>query len=295
MVALPALGRASPSLEFPDASVSGSGEVAPELLRPPPLGRPIRLFDSIDAAAGNLDGGRIVTFEWSEGSCGRVFRAPVLRSSREEYDNGRSRARELVSEGGEGVVAVLVVLVPRDARFDCEYTPVPGPVERFRPVIPAVVEYAYSPADGTGRNVGVAGREVGVGTELVVAVVLRLAPERRDCGRRIPVFVLLNKEPPLSLWTAGDAADVEAPRRNAVGAEGLETRLRSLSVSFAGDGESSMMSTQPDVSATGVLAAFVSMSALLLPTISFASAGLPLKEFDLIVLAVGVYVEVAGE
>jgi len=63
-LALPALGRAGPSFKFPEISVSGSGEVAPELLRPPPLGRPIRLFDSIDdAAAGSLEGGRIVTFE----------------------------------------------------------------------------------------------------------------------------------------------------------------------------------------------------------------------------------------
>jgi hypothetical protein len=188
-----------------------------------------------------------------------------------------------------------VVLVPRDARLGCEY---PGPVERFRPVIPAVEEYAYSPADGTGMNVGVAGREVGVGIELVVAVVLRLAPERRDCGRRIPVFVLLNKELPLSLWTGGDAADVEAPRRYAVGAEGLEVRLRSLSASFAGDGESSMISTQPDVSATGVLAAFVSMSALLRPIMGLAvrsSVGLPLNEFDLTVLAIDVFIEATGE
>lgn len=79
-VALPALGL----LEFEDVSVSGCGEVAPELLRPPPLGLPIRLFDSIEAAAGNLDGGRIVIFEWSEGSCGRVLRPSVLRSSRAE-------------------------------------------------------------------------------------------------------------------------------------------------------------------------------------------------------------------
>jgi hypothetical protein len=176
--------------------------------------------------------------------------------------------------------------------------PVTGPVERFRPVIPAVEEYAYSPADGTGRNVGVAGREVGVGIELVVAVVLRLAPERRDCGRRIPAFVLLNKELPLSLCDVGDTADVEAPRRKAVGAEGLEVRLRSLSASFTGDGESSIMSTHPDVSAAGVLAAFVSMSALLLTRLGFtlrSSPGFVRSEFDLAMLAVGVFIEVVGE
>jgi len=43
----------------------------------------------------------------------------------------------------------------------------------------------------SGSNVGVAGREVGVGIELPVVVVLRLAPERRDVGRRIPVFFVL--------------------------------------------------------------------------------------------------------
>jgi hypothetical protein len=193
---------------------------------------------------------------------------------------------------------VLVVLVPREARFGCEYTPPPWPVDRFRPVIPAVEEYAYSPADGTGRNVGVAGREVGVGIELVVAVVLRLAPERRDCGRRIPVFVLLNKELPLSLCNVGDTADVEAPRRKAVGADGLEVRLRSLSESFTGDGESSMIRTHPDVSAAGVLAAFVSMSALRLARLGFtlrSSTGFARTEFDLAILVVGVFVEVLGE
>lgn len=37
---------------------------------------------------------------------------------------------------------------------------------------------------GRGKEVGVAGRDDGVGMELTVAVVLILAPERRDCGRR---------------------------------------------------------------------------------------------------------------
>lgn len=35
---------------------------------------------------------------------------------------------------------------------------------------------------GKGRCVGVAGRDEGVGKELPVAVVLRLAPERRETG-----------------------------------------------------------------------------------------------------------------
>jgi hypothetical protein len=36
---------------------------------------------------------------------------------------------------------------------------------------------------GTGRNVGVAGRDDGVGIELPEAAVLTLAPDSRDCGR----------------------------------------------------------------------------------------------------------------
>lgn len=48
---------------------------------------------------------------------------------------------------------------------------------------------------GTGRNVGVVGRETGVGIELTVLVVafvltLLLPSESRDCGRRMPVVVV---------------------------------------------------------------------------------------------------------
>lgn len=55
-----------------------------------------------------------------------------------------------------------------------------GPFERFRPLRPAVEGCPYKLDDGTGRKVGVAGRDEGVGIELVVAVVLRLAAESRD-------------------------------------------------------------------------------------------------------------------
>lgn len=162
-----------------------------------------------------------------------------------------------------------------------------GPVERFNPLIPVEL-WAYSPPVGTGRKVGVAGREDGVGIELVVAIVLRLAPESRDCGRRIPVFiVLLNKEPPLSFEIVGDTAEVEAPGRKAACAEGLDTRLRSLSTSLTGEGESSIMSTHPEVSAAGVLFTLVSISALRLAGVGFAarsSAALDRIDADLVVL-----------
>lgn len=93
---------------------------------------------------------------------------------------------------------------------------------------------------------GVAGRETGVGIELVV-VVLRLPADSLDCGRRIPVFIalcirllgLLGPE-------AGEGIDVEPPERNAVGAEGLESLRLSLSLSFGGEGESSMIRTHPE-------------------------------------------------
>lgn len=93
--------------------MSGNGDTPAELLRPPPFGRPIRLFDS---AAGNLEGARIVVLDWSDGSCGRALTASLLRSSREEYENGRSRGRDSLSEGGDGVAAGL----PNDVRFCCE-------------------------------------------------------------------------------------------------------------------------------------------------------------------------------
>jgi len=50
-------------------------------------------------------------------------------------------------------------------------------VERFKPVAPAVEAWAYNPEVGTGRNVGVEGREAGVGMELVVLAEVILAPD----------------------------------------------------------------------------------------------------------------------
>jgi hypothetical protein len=62
--------------------MSGNGDTPPELLRA--LGRPIRLFDiAVEEDADNLDGGRMVIFDWREGSLGRALRL-LVRSSREE-------------------------------------------------------------------------------------------------------------------------------------------------------------------------------------------------------------------
>lgn len=92
-----------------------------------------------------------------------------------------------------------------------------------------------------GRNVGVAGRDIGVGIELVVVVVLKLPPESRDEGRRRPEFVVFVKD-----W----GASAVLGKRNEVGAVGvgLVARRLSPSRSFRGDGESSMIRTQPDES-----------------------------------------------
>ena len=75
---------------------------------------------------------------------------------------------------------------PSDPRFGEENTGVDGADGRF--TLPPL---EYSEAVGTGRNVGVVGRETGVGIELTVLVValvltLLLPSESRDCGRRIP-------------------------------------------------------------------------------------------------------------
>ena len=44
---------------------------------------------------------------------------------------------------------------------------------------------------GNGRNVGVAGREVGVGSMLDVVEVLKVDPDSREEGRRVPAVVIL--------------------------------------------------------------------------------------------------------
>jgi len=125
-------------------------------------------------------------------------------------------------------------------------------MERFDPGV-----LVRNPLGDSGSNVGVAGREVGVGIELPVVVVLKLAPERRDAGRRIPVlgipvFFVLGLRANEPLPKVGEDVVIprlEDPEWHAVGLVGLETRRLSLWRSlFTGDGESSMTNTQPDVS-----------------------------------------------
>lgn len=69
------------------------------------------------------------------------------------------------------------------AEFDpSEIRLIPTPAEPFP--MPDAYLLEYKLEMGRGKEVGVAGRDGGVGMELTVVVVLILAPERRDCGRR---------------------------------------------------------------------------------------------------------------
>jgi hypothetical protein len=99
---------------------------------------------------------------------------------------------------------------------------------------------------GTGRNVGVVGRETGVPIDVDVAV---------DADSRLvvrpalpPMFVVAE----IALRVSPLRADADCKRGRAVGL--IERReARSFALSFTGDGESSMMSTQPLESATDEL------------------------------------------
>ena len=103
----------------------------------------------------------------------------------------------------------MPVLAPKEDRLLApRWLVLSGPVERLRP--PEVG--AYKPDVGTGRSVGVVGREVGVGMEVDVAVValrlevvvLMLPPERRDCGRFMPEPMLLWPRPASLEGLVGD-------------------------------------------------------------------------------------------
>jgi len=81
---------------------------------------------------------------------------------------------------------------------------------------------------------------------LIVVAVLWLSPERRDCGLRLLIELNLEK--------VGEDAEVGISLRKELGAEGLDTRLRSFSMSFTGEGVSSMIRTHPDALGSGVVA-----------------------------------------
>lgn len=154
-------------------------------------------------------------------------------------------------EGGD--IGELVLLLPNEARL----LNAPDP-DRFRSC-----EDEYMPELGIGRKVGVVGRDIGVGIELevlVVALVLMLLlpsveVDKRDCGLLLfkGAAVCDNALGARLGILEGDGEGCIVSGRKAEGALGLEVRRLSLSLSFTGDGVSSMISTQPDVSPAGVL------------------------------------------
>lgn len=100
-----------------------------------------------------------MTFGDSGGGGGKLL---FVEAASDPMDVGRSRKRS----GGWRNDVGEEFADPNEERFGAG----PGPVDRFigRPE-------AYIPPDGTGRKVGVDGRDVGVGIELVVETVLVLA------------------------------------------------------------------------------------------------------------------------
>ncbi len=106
-----------------------------------------------------------------------------------EVEEDISRGERPLSDKKLASVGESLVVDPNDDLLK-KVSPklVPG---RLMPVAPAVEECAYSPGLGSGMNVGVAGREIGVGIELTVAVVLILLRpsvevDSRDCGLLVP-------------------------------------------------------------------------------------------------------------
>jgi hypothetical protein len=109
---------------------------------------------------------------------------------------------------------------------------------------------AYRPLDGTGRNVGVVGREVGVGIELSVeevpALVLRsVDTDRLDGARddrpRFRAEIAVRAIPPP---VVEEGCGLKGTR-DGLGERRRERASLIFSLSFTGDGESSMISTHP--------------------------------------------------
>jgi len=122
-----------------------------------------------------------VTLEWGSGE-GSLPPDGSFCNGGVEAEEDSSRWERPLSDRKPVFVGESPVVDPRDDRL--RKAP---PADRFRPVALAVEGCAYSPALGSGMNVGVAGREIGVGIELTVAVVLMLLRpsvevDSRDCG-----------------------------------------------------------------------------------------------------------------
>jgi len=113
----------------------------------------------------------------------------------------------------------------------------------------------YRLLEGTGSNVGVCGREVMEADEVP-------PPEILDCGLRKPVLIAKGLTGPV--LSEGDIARLaeEAEGRKDVGAVGIDnlrfSLMRFVSLSFWGEGESSMIRTHPEDSPPSLFLACVS-------------------------------------
>lgn len=156
----------------------------PLLLSPIPAGLPIRLLDSAELALDGILLCRNVTvgLHWL-GRYGNDFISSYFNDLGELVEEGvfgPGRGEVIVDDLSRNDSAKApFVVAPSDVRFT---PPITGPAtERFN----AIFEGRFD--EGIGIDVGVLGREVGVGKELPVVVVLKPPAERRDEGRRMPV------------------------------------------------------------------------------------------------------------
>lgn len=139
----------------------------------------------------------------------------------------------------------MSLLFPTDDRFSCllyAFGPF-GPVDRLRPM-PDVE--AWRLPDGTGKKVGVWGRDTEDDDN-------PFPPESLGFGSRDPVLMPkgFDDEPSNPVLRDGDGTRVEKVDRNKGAVDGLDNLRLSFtlfSLSFCGEGESSMIKTQPAVS-----------------------------------------------
>jgi len=147
------------------------------------------------------------------------------------------------------------LLLPNDERFNWAL----GPVDRF---IPTPEVEACRLLEGTGKNVGVCGRETDTGDKL-------FPPDSLGLGSRNPVLTAKGLDIVLSIpvLREGEGARRDEAGRNIGVVVGFDNLRRSLSLltslSFCGEGESSIIRTQPDESPASFLA-FLSNSLSLL-------------------------------
>ena len=144
-----------------------------------PLGRPILLCER-RLAEGVLGSLEVRAVKLGGGNIGSAFSSSLVYLA-ELTEDGVPRPGEGIadrkSEGSTGV-------------FGVQGFGGLGLVERLR-LRPAKRVLKLELVLGSDGNVGVAGREVGVGNMLEGVDVLKFDPDNREEGRRIPVFIVL--------------------------------------------------------------------------------------------------------